>query len=285
MATIAFCGSKGGTLKTASVLSFAADAARRGLRVAVVDCDPQGSATIALPDGSAPVDPDTGVRDLVPADLVADPLSAPPIPILLEDLAPAGGALVLYRGGDALDGASPQQVRDHVRRAHERVHLVVVDTQPRARACFGPMAAADLVVVPTDPTSDAMRNIAQYVAARDAVAPDTPLRLLLTKTVANERTTKQAPAILEENYPGALLATQIPNSARGKEANQYLLPTVLYATRPEDRVIRHAYLSLTTELLALVGLGPANVAGPAPQTDPSAPRPTTRSARTRGARA
>lgn len=212
---------------------------------------------MALPDGSAPIDSETGQPEVVPVDLVPNPLTAPPIPVLFEEIAPAGGSLLLYRGGDALDGASPQQMRDHVRRAAPDVHLVLVDTQPRARACFGPMAAADLIVVPTDPTSDAMRNIAQYVAARDAVAPKTPLKILLTKAVANERTTKQAPAILEENYPGALLPTQIPNSARGKEANQFLTPTVLYASRPEDRPIRHAYISLTTDLLALVGLGPS----------------------------
>ena len=268
MAVITFCGSKGGTLKSASVLSVAADAARRGLRVAIVDCDPQGSATMALPDSSALVDPETGMQEIAPVDLVTDPLTEPPVPILFDELAPAGGGLLLYRGGDALDGASPQQLRDHVRRASRGVHLVLVDTQPRARACFGPMAAANLIVVPTDPTSDAMRNIAQYVAARDAVAPKTPLRIVLTKVVANERTTKQAPAIIEENYPGALLPTQIPNSARGKEANQYLTPTVLYATRPEDRPIRHAYMSLTTELLSLVGLGPAAKHGSA--TAPSA---------------
>ncbi len=261
MAVIAFCGSKGGTLKTASVLSVAADAARRGLRIAIVDCDSQGSATMALPDSSAPADRESGLPEIVPVDLVPNPLAAPPVPILFDELTAAGGSLLLYRGGDALDSATPQQLRDHVHRAARDVHLVLVDTQPRARACFGPMAAANLIVVPTDPTSDAMRNIAQYVAARDAVAPKTPLRIVLTKTVANERTTKQAPSILEENYPGALLSAQIPNSARGKEANQYLTPTVLYATRPEDRPIRHAYMSLTTDLLALVGLAPATTSG------------------------
>lgn len=270
MAIIALCGSKGGTLKTASVLSIAADAARRGLRVAICDCDPQGSATMALPDSSAPIDPETGLQEVAPVELIPNPLTAPPVPILFDEITPTGGGLLLYRGGDALDGATPQQLRDHVRRAAQDVHLVLVDTQPRARACFGPMTAADLIVVPTDPTSDAMRNIAQYVAARDAVAPKTPLKILLTKVVANERTTKQAPAILEENYPDALLPTQIPNSARGKEANQFLTPTVLYATKPEDRPIRHAYMSLTTDLLSLVGLGPsAKHAGASPSTTTS----------------
>ena len=277
---VAFCGAKGGTLKTASVLSFAVDAARRGLRVAVVDCDAQGSATTALPDSSAPVDPETGRQEVLPVDLVADPLTAPPVAVQFDDVTPTGGSLLLYRGGDALDGATPQQLRDHVQRATKGVHLVVVDTQPRARACFGPMAAATLIVVPTDPTADAMRNIAQYVAARDAVAPRTQLRIVLTKTVANERTTKQAPGILEENYPGSLLRTQIPNSARGKEANQFLTPTVLYATRPEDRPIRHAYLSLTTELLELVGLAPSSASEP-----PKLAGGTSRAARPRTGRA
>lgn len=246
---LAFVGSKGGSLKTACCLSVTAEAARRGFRVALVDCDPQASATRALPRLT-----DSG--ELLAQDTVLNPLSEPPVGIPFHELDGTGGEFLLFRGGELLGRADRDATTAHIRRAMSVADLVVVDTAPYLRDTFPAILAADCIIIPTEPTADALSSVPQYVQTAKTLAPRTPCRILLTKTVDQERTTKDAPLLIDRDYPGMRLKTMVPSSARGKEANAYLTPTVLYATDKKDRAIRTAYVSLTTELLQLLGLAP-----------------------------
>jgi len=249
---ISFVGSKGGSLKTACALSVSAEAARRGLRVTLVDCDPQSSATRSLPRRVNLAD--NLDNSLAPQETVLDPLSAEGVSVEFEEITAGGGSLRLFRGGEMLAQAAREQVVRHVQRAASGADLVIVDTAPYLTGTFAPMLAADLVIIPTEPTGDALRSVPQYVQAVRAVAPNTPYRILLTKTVDVERTTKDAPALIDAQFPGVRLQASIPSSARGKESNAHLVPTVFYAIDKRDRAVRTAYIALTTELLRLTGL-------------------------------
>ncbi|HEU4451911.1 MAG TPA: AAA family ATPase, partial [Longimicrobium sp.] len=95
---LSFIGAKGGTLKTASVAAVAHVIAKAGLRVAMVDGDPQADLTSR-----------SGFSR------VADPLAADPVRVQYEGEPPLD--LWLLRSGRSLEGADLDAVRRHLLRA------------------------------------------------------------------------------------------------------------------------------------------------------------------------
>lgn len=259
MPVVAFVGAKGGSLKSACSLSVAASVAAAGRHAVLVDCDPQGTATRALPAVTAG---NAGVREESKQSTVPDPLSAAPVEVDIPEVLAAGGRLTLFRGGFTLVGAGRAEVTAHLARARGATAaggITVVDTTPNlSEITFGVLQSADLIVIPTEPTADALDMLPNVVEAARRVAPNTPTRIVLTKTDRRQRSTRDALAMIPDDYPGLKYDADIPDSARGKEANGFLRPTVLYA--PGDAVAR-AYRALTAEVLADLGLPPLD-AGP-----------------------
>jgi chromosome partitioning protein len=275
--TVAFIGAKGGTLKSACTLSVGADLGRRGLRVALVDCDPQATTTRALPelqaDGSE-----------APLAAVGDPLTAAPVEAALEPVRAAGGALLVYRSGAPFWKARREAVVRHVRRAAEGVDLVLVDTVPvLGDISLAVAAAADLVVIPTAPTADDLDAVDHVIAAiQESVDRAKPIRIVLTKAMAGRRNTRDAVQLLQEKYPDLLYPVVIPHRTTGETANMYLRPAVLYDAVVGDGTLTAAYVALADRIAADVGLETARGRGgrapSAPARESSRAKRWTRSA-------
>lgn len=255
---VAFIGAKGGTLKSACTLSLATELGRRGLRVAIVDNDPQGTTTRALPyvgpDGEVARDEDG--REL-PCEDVPNPLDAPPVEVALEHVRGAGGRVLLYRGGALLWKATPEMIANHIQRARAGVDVVLVDTVPvLGEITLTSAAVAERVVVPTSPTADDLDALARVVTAvRTAVDPRKPIRVVLTKAFLNRVNTREALALLEERY--TLYPTIIPHRTTGEQANGYLRPAVLYDAIVGDGSLAAAYRALADDLCRDLGIGAA----------------------------
>ena len=247
--TVAFIGAKGGTLKSACTLSVGTDLARRGLRVALVDCDPQATTTRALPDLTA-----DGTE--VPIRTVANPLEAEPVEAALEHVRASGGALYVYRSGALLWKARRDEIAAHIRRAKAIADVVLVDTVPvLGDIALAAAAAADLVVVPTAPTADDLDAVDHVVAAvQESVDRRKPIRILLTKVIAGRRNTRDAIDLLTEKYGDRLYPTVIPHRTTGETANMYLRPAVLYDAIVGDGSLAAAYRALATHLARDLGL-------------------------------
>ncbi len=257
--TVAFVGAKGGTLKSACTLSVGAELARQGRRVVLVDCDPQGTTTRALPD----VQPDGSER---PVRIVPDPLAAPPVAVHLEPVRAGGGALAVFRAGPLLWKARRDDVLRHLERAKAGADLVLVDTVPvLGDLTLAAAAAADLVVVPTAPTADDLDAVDHVVAAiQESVDPDKAFRVVVTKAIAGRRNTRDAVQLLGERYGARLYPITIPHRTAGETANMYLRPAVLYDEAMGDGALAAAYRQLAALIAHDVGLGrPA--ARPAPR--------------------
>lgn len=264
--TVAFIGAKGGTLKSACTLSVGTDLARRGLRVALVDCDPQGTTTRALPHRL-----DDGAE--APLRTVADPLDAEPVDVELEPVRAAGGALRVYRSGALFWNARRDQVARHIRRAAAGVDVVLVDTVPvLGDIALAAAAAADLVVVPTAPTADDLDAVDYVVAAiHESVDPAKRIRIVLTKAIAGRRNTREAITMLGDKYPGMLYPTVVPHRTTGETANMYLRPAVLYDAAVGDGSLAAAYTALATHIARDIGLTTRKNATSRPRT-PAAKR-------------
>lgn len=247
--TVAFIGAKGGTLKSACTLSVGAELARRGLTVALVDCDPQATTTRALPeleaDGSE-----------TPFRTVANPLDAPPVAVRLEEVEAGGGALLVFRSGALLWKARRDEVVKHIQRARRAADVVLVDTVPvLGDISLAAAAAADLVVIPTAPTADDLDAVDHVIAAiQESVDPAKPIRVLLTKVIAGRRNTRDAIQLLGARYPNALYPIAIPHRTTGETANMYLRPAVLYDAAVGDGSLAEAYRELTTHVIRDLGL-------------------------------
>ncbi len=256
--TVAFIGAKGGTLKSACTLSVGAEFARRGFRVALVDCDPQATTTRALPDVAAD-------GSEAPFTTVADPLHADPAAATLDAVRAAGGTLLLYRSGASLWRAPHDAVVAHVRRAATGVDVVLVDTVPvLGDIALAVAAAADLVVIPTAPTADDLDAVEHVIAAvHESVDREKRIRLVVTKAIAGRRNTRDALDLLRDRHPDLLYPTVIPHRTTGETANMYLRPAVLYDAVVGDGSLAAAYVALADHIAHDLGLhAPARPATP-----------------------
>ena len=267
--TVAFIGAKGGTLKSACTLSVGTELARRGFRVALVDCDPQATTTRALPD----VAPDGSET---PFTTVADPLHAPPVRATLDALQTTGGTLLVYRSGASLWNAKHDTVVAHIRRAAADVDVVLVDTVPvLGDIALAVATAADLVIIPTAPTADDLDAVEHVIAAvHESVDRAKPIRLVVTKAMAGRRNTRDALDLLRARHPQLLYPTVIPHRTTGETANMYLRPAVLYDALVGDGSLAAAYIALTDHIATDLALH----APPRPAAPRRTPRPRTRSA-------
>ena len=270
--TVAFIGAKGGTLKSACTLSVGTELARRGYRVALVDCDPQATTTRALPDVAA-----DGTE--TPFTTIADPLHAEPARAALDPVQAAGGVLLVYRSGASLWKARHDAVVAHVRRAAAGVDVVLVDTVPvLGDIALAVASAADLVVIPTAPTADDLDAVEHVIAAvHESVDRAKPMRLVVTKAIAGRRNTRDALDLLRERHPTLLYPTVIPHRTTGETANMYLRPAVLYDAVVGDGSLAAAYIALTDHIAQDLGLAPP----PRLSAPRRAGRPHVRSAVTR----
>lgn len=242
MHVISLCGAKGGSLKTATSLCLASLLVERGLDVALLDLDPQHSATLALPRV-----PTGGPRGMgLPHAGAHDPLSAPPAEVVLPEWSAGHGRLALLRGGRGLITASRADV--HRRLDDIRADVLVIDTFPAiTESVVAAMERSNLVVIPTEATADALRVLPGVLETARAVRPDgCRVRLMLSRVDIRERITTDVREILDRDHPGLLYRTAIPTDVRAKEASWDLRPVVVYD--PSCRAA-HAYRRLVEEVL------------------------------------
>lgn len=150
--TVAFLNKKGGVGKTSTVHHLSGTLARRGLRVLVVDADPQASLTQGLigPDVAEGLDPRDTIAGLFDDNPVAPQSLVRPTPFK---------GLCLLAGSEAaedfneptpwLSGLRQFVLRDALAEAGSGFDLVLIDCPPHVQFwAWSALVAADGVVVP-----------------------------------------------------------------------------------------------------------------------------------------
>ncbi len=185
---VAVAAQKGGVGKTTTSVSLAAALARyHGLRVLLVDLDPQGHVATALRaqvhPGGAPLS--TVLTDEHGGSEVLDAVTTTSIPNL--DLTPLDPAL-----GEAEDLLGTRIgkeliLRDKLRVTRTHYDVIVVDCPPNlGNLCINGLCAADQVLIPCDPSPLAVKGVDALVRSISTVAarlnPDVDiLGVLLTR--------------------------------------------------------------------------------------------------------
>ena len=248
MRTITLSNNKGGSAKTTTTVGLASAFAESGLRVLVIDLDPQGSATLWLDGRESAVGlvelSEGGVRV---AQLVQES-SAPGV-----DLIPTSRSLV-PSGETTLNDTGLALLRGFAR-LPDYWDLILVDTPPAVSyLSLAPLVASDHVVIPVEAHALALQGAASVVdsiqRAREQVNRRIDLLGIVACRVNATLHARDVVAQLRATFGAAVLDQVVRESIRIAEAPGQRLPITRYA--PWSSAARD-YRAVASELLARMG--------------------------------
>jgi chromosome partitioning protein len=248
MRTIALSNNKGGSGKTTTTVSLAAAFAERGLRVLVVDLDPQGSATDWLGGRESPI----GLVEYSAGGITLSQLvvasTAPGV-----DLIPTSPSLV--PSGEKGRNETGLAIVRGFERLPDYWDLVLVDTPPAlGYLSLAPLVSSDRVVIPIETHALGLSGVASVVASIERAHRHVNPRLELLGIVA----CRVNPTIhvrdvigqLRARFGAVVLEQSVREAIRLAEAPASRLPITRYA--PTSRAADE-YRAVAVELLSRLG--------------------------------
>jgi chromosome partitioning protein len=227
---LAIANQKGGVGKTTTAINLGAELASRGIRVLLVDLDPQANATAGL--GLRSADNPT-VYDVI---IDETPLAEVIIPTVQPglDLAPSGPDLAGAEVELVPAMAREQRLKTALAAINGRYDCVLVDCAPSlGLLTINALTAAGAVLVPVQCEYLALEGLGQLTQTLDAVrrALNPSLKLgglLLTMYDARTRLCQDVAAEVRSHF-SQTFRTVIPRSVRVSEAPSHGLPINRYA--------------------------------------------------------
>ena len=248
MRTIALSNNKGGSGKTTTTVSLAAAFAERGLRILVVDLDPQGSATMWLGGRES----STGLVEFSAGGIRVSELvqssTAPGVALI-----PASPSLV--PSGEETENLTGLAIVRAFRRLPDYWDLILVDTPPTlGYLSLAPLVACDHIVIPVEAHSLAMPGVASVITsierARQHVNPRLELLGIVACRVNPTRHVRDVIGQLRARFGAVVLDHSVREAIRVAEAPALRLPINVYApTSP----VADDYRAVAAELLDRMG--------------------------------
>lgn len=251
MKIYAVVNQKGGVGKTTSVINIAAFMAAGGLRVLIVDLDPQANATSGLGIDKNSVEKSTYDVLLQSAGLEEVMLSPDSLPNLF--LAPANPALSGAEVELVNEMAREFRLQQALEAAAGQYDYVLIDCPPSLSVLTinALTAARDGVLIPIQCEYLALEGLSQLMHTLDMVRRYLNHALVvrgMLMTMYDSRTnlSRQVVEEVRSHFPGKVFRTIVPRNVRLSEAPSYGQPINVYAPTSPGAL---AYQVLTTELV------------------------------------
>lgn len=239
--TVAFLNRKGGVGKTSTVHHLAGTLARRGVRVLVVDADPQASLSQGLlgPDVAEDLDPRETIAALFDESGMVDPRGlVRPTPFPGVHLLAGGEAAERFNDPNPWESGMRQFVlRDALAEASEGFDLCLIDCPPHIQLwAWSALVAADGVVVPLqaeDYGAQGLKSIRRTIAHVQAEANPRLALVGYLVTMFNKALSVHVTytAYLRELHGADAFEAVIPLAKDFKEAVTLRKPVVEYKPR------------------------------------------------------
>src|SRR3982750_1245956 len=215
---IAFANQKGGVAKTTTTLNLGVAFAERGLRVLLVDLDPQGNLTM-----SQGMNPDTIERSMFDVLVHRLPLEQ----VIERREVDVAGASIDLAGAELALSSQIGRERALVKAlapVKERYDYILIDTPPSlGLLTINAFVAADGVIVPVQTEYLSLRGLVQLEntlqVVRENLNPAVEI-LGILPTMYDRRVThaREADEILRENFGDLVYNTRIRKTIRFAEA-------------------------------------------------------------------